>query len=49
LAREKADREYALARERMAMEADLERDGMLLKAQTDTHLASNRPGGALDA
>lgn len=49
LANERAAREYALARERMQMEAQLEREGMFMKAQTDASLATNRPGGALDA
>jgi len=33
----------------MVMEAQLEREAMHMKAQTDVHIASNRPGGSLDA
>lgn len=47
--REQAGLEAQLARERMVMEAQLEREAIALKAQTDVHIASNRPGGSLDA
>ena len=49
LAQQRADREYQLAVTRMQMEAQLEREGMFVKAQADANLATNRPGGALDA
>lgn len=49
LAQQKADREYQLAVTRMEMEAQLEREGMFVRAQTDANLATNRPGGSLDA
>jgi len=47
--REQADLETQLAREKMVMEAQLEREALALKAETDVHIATNRPGGALDA
>ncbi len=49
IARERAAQEAELARERMVMEAQLSREQMMVKAQTDQHIASNRPGGSLDA
>lgn len=49
LAQQKADREYQLAVTRMEMEAQLEREGMFVRAQSDANLATNRPGGSLDA